>query len=106
MTMPKIGIAAGIPARTKIGIDSRELVEINEGVVETLLQIVGASPGTRWKTTGSAWEIRGTRKTVKTIEIGAASLPLIQREIDQITVSVLKLMLIMPMYAHFSMLRR
>jgi hypothetical protein len=100
--MPKIGIAAG----TKTGIDSRELVEIREGVVETLLQIVKASPGTRWKTTGSAREIRGTRKKVTTLEIGAANLPLIQRGIDQITVSVLKLMLIMPMYAHFSILRR
>ena len=103
--MPKIGIAAGIRARIKIGIDSRELVEIKEGVVETPLQIVEASPGTRWKTTGSAREIRGTRKTVKALEIGAASLPLIQRGIDQITVIVLKLILIMPMYAHFSMLR-
>ena len=82
--MPKIGIAAGTRARTKIGIDSREMVEINEGVVETLLQIVGASPGTRWKTTGSAREIRGTRKTVKTLEIDVLSLLLIQRGIDSI----------------------
>jgi hypothetical protein len=104
--MSKIGIAAGTLAGTKTGIDSRELVEIREGVVETLLQIVEASPGTRWKTTGSAREIHGTRRTVKTLEIGAANPPLIQRGIDQITVSVLKLMLIMPMYAHFSILHR
>jgi hypothetical protein len=73
---------------------------------ETLLRIVEATPGTRWKTTGSAREIRGTRKTVKTLEIDAASLPLIQRGIDQTTVSVLKLMIIIPLYAHFSMLHR
>ena len=81
-------------------------VAIQGVVAETLHQIVEATLGTRWKTTGSAREIRGTRRTVKTLEIGAASLPLIQRGIDQITVSVLKLMLIIPLYAHFSILRR
>jgi hypothetical protein len=79
----------------------------SEGVVaETLLRIVEATRGTRWKTTGSAQAFRGTRKTVKTLEIDVASLPLIQRGIDQTIVSVLKLMMIIPVYAHFSMLRR
>ena len=104
--MPKIGIAAGTLAKTKIGIGTKELDAIRGVVAETLHQIVEATPGTRWKTTGSAREIRGTRKTVKTPEIDVASLPLIQRGIDQTTVSVLKLMMIIPVYAHFSMLRR
>ena len=54
----------------------------------------------------SARRMRGTRKTVKTVEIDVVSLLLIQRGIDLTTVSVLKLMMIIPMYAHFSMLRR
>ena len=103
--MPKNdGIAAGTLA--KFGIGTRVRDAIRGVVAETLPQIVEANRGTRWKTTGSARESRGTRKMVKTLEIGAASLLLIQRGIDQTTVSVLKLMLIMPMYAHFSMLRR
>ena len=48
-----------------------------------------------------------TRKTVKTVEIDVVSLLLIQRGIDLTTVSVLKLMMmIIPMYARFLMLRR
>ena len=50
--------------------------------------------------------IRGTRRTVKTQGKGAATSLLIQRGIDHATVSVLKLMMIIPMYARFSMLRR
>ena len=89
---------------TRIGIGTRNAIR---GVVaETLLRIVEAIPGTRWETTGSARAFCGTRKTVKTLEIDVASLPLIQRGIDQTTVSVLKLMMIIPVYAHFSMLRR
>ncbi len=38
--------------------------------------------------------------------LGAATSLLIQRGIDQATASVLKLMMIIPMYARFSMLRR
>ena len=75
-------------------------------MAETLHRIVEATPGTRWKTRESAREFRGTRKTVKTVEIDVVSLLLIQRGIDLTTVSVLKLMMIIPMYAHFSMLRR
>ena len=104
--MPKTGIAEGTRAKTRIGIGTRELDAIRGLVAETLHRIVEATPGTTWKTTGSAREIRGTSKTVKTLEIDVASLPLIQRGIDQTTVSVLKLMMIIPAYAHFSMLRR
>ncbi len=106
VTMPKIGIAARTTARTRIGIGTRELDAIRGVVAETLHRIVEATPGTRTKTTGSARQIRGTRKKVTTLEIGVASLLLIQRGIDQTTVSVLKLMMIIPVYAHFSMLRR
>ena len=100
--MPKIEIAS----KTRIEMGTREQGAIRGVVAETLHQIVEATPGTRWKTTGSAREIRGTRKTVKTLEIDVASLLLIQHEIDQTTVSVLKLTMIIPTYAHFLMLRR
>ena len=95
-----------IGSTARIGIGTRKLAAIRGVVAETLLRIVEATRGTRWKTTGSAQAFRGTRKTVKTLEIDVASLPLIQRGIDQTTVSVLKLMMIIPVYAHFSMLRR
>jgi hypothetical protein len=106
VTMPKIEIAARTTAGTRIGRDTRAQGVIRGVVAETLHQIVEATPGTRWKTTGSAREILGTRKKVPTLGIGVANLHLIQRGIDQATVSVLKLMMIMPLYAHFSMLRR
>jgi hypothetical protein len=75
--MPKIGIAARTTTKTRIGIGTRELGAIRGVVAETLHRIVAATPGTRWKTTGSVREIRGTRKKVKTLEIDAATLPLI-----------------------------
>jgi hypothetical protein len=106
VTTPKIGITARTTEKTRIGIGTRELDTIRGVVAETLHRIVAATPGTRWKTTGKAREICGTRKKVKTLEIDAATLHLIQRGIDQATVSVLKLMMIIPMYARFSMLRR
>ena len=106
VTMPKIEIAARTTARTRIERGTREQGAIKGVVAETLHQIVEATPGTRWKTTGSAREIQGIRKTVPTREIGVARLHRIQRGIDITTVSVLKLMMIMPLYAHFSMLRR
>ena len=97
----KIGSTA---RTTRIGIGTRNTIR---GVVaETLLRIVEAIPGTRWETTGSARAFRGTRKKVTTVGIDVASLRLIQRGIDQTTVSVLKLMMIIPVYAHYSMLRR
>ena len=65
MTMPKIEIG------------TRELDAIRGVVAEILLRIVEATPGTRWETTGSGQVFRGTRKTVKTLEIDVASLPLI-----------------------------
>ena len=104
VTTPKIGSTTVTMPKIKIG--TGKLDAIRGVVAETLLRIVEATPGTRWKTTGSARAIRGTRKTVKTLEIDVPSLPLIQRGIDQTTVSVLKLMMIIPGYAHFSMLRR
>ena len=104
VTMPKIGIAARTTAKTRIGIGTRELDAIRGVVAETLHRIVEATPGTRWKTTGSAREIRGTRKKVTTVGIDVASLRLIRRGIDRATVSVLKLMMIIPMYAHFSIM--
>jgi hypothetical protein len=104
--MPKIEIAPRTTAGTRIEMGTREQGAIRGVVAETLHQIVEATPGTRWKTTESAREIWETRKKVTTLEIGVASLHLIQRGIDQTTVSVLKLMMIMPLYAHFSMLRR
>jgi hypothetical protein len=102
VTMPKIEIAP----KTTIEMDTREQGAIRGVVAETLHQIVAATPGTRSKTTGSAREIRGTRKKVTTVGIDVASLRLIRRGIDRATVSVLKLMMIIPLYAHFSMLRR
>jgi hypothetical protein len=50
--------------------------------------------------------IHGTRRTAKTHEKSDTTSPLIQRGIDQATVSVLKLLIIIPMYARFLMLRR
>ena len=71
-----------------------------QGVVaETLHQIVAATPERRWTITRSAQGIRGTRRTVRTQGKGAATSLLIQRGIDQATVSALKLMMIIPMYA-------
>jgi hypothetical protein len=106
MTMPKIEIAARTTAKTRIGIGTGELSETQGVVAETLQQIVAATQERKWTIIRSAQLICGTRRTVKTLEIGAASLPIIQRGIDQATVSVLKLMMIIPMYARFSMLRR
>jgi hypothetical protein len=104
--MPKIEIAARTTGRTRIGTATREQGAIRRVVAETLHRIVEATPGTRWKTTGSARGILGTRKKVPTLGIGVANLHLIQHGIDPATVSVLKLMMIMPLYARFSMLRR
>ena len=73
----KIGSTARTTARARIGIGTRKLAAIRGVVAETLLRIVEATRGTRWKTTGSAQAFRGTRKTVKTLEIDVASLPLI-----------------------------
>jgi hypothetical protein len=84
VTMPRIEIATRTTARTRIEMDTREQGAIRGVVAETLHQIVEATPGTRWKTRGSAREIRGTRKKVTTLEIGAASLRLIQRECAQV----------------------
>ena len=64
-------------------------------------QIVAATPERKWTIIRSARGIRGTRRTVKTQGKGAATSLLIQRGIDQATVSVLKLMMILPMYAPF-----
>ena len=75
-------------------------------MAETLHQIVAATPERKWTITRSAQGIRGTRRTVKTQGKDAATSLLIQRGIDQATVSVLKLMMIIPMYARFSILRR
>jgi hypothetical protein len=66
-----------IGSTARIGIGTRKLAAIRGVVAETLLRIVEATRGTRWKTTGSAQAFRGTRKTVKTLEIDVASLPLI-----------------------------
>jgi hypothetical protein len=106
VTIPKIEIATRTTPKTRIGMGTRELAAIRGVVAETLHRIGEATPGTRWKTTGSARETQGTRKRDMTLAIGVASLLLIQRGIDQTTVSVLKLMMIMPLYAHFSMLHR
>jgi hypothetical protein len=102
VTMPKIEIAS----KTTIAMDTREQGTIRGVVAATLHQIVAATPGTRSKTTGSAREIQGTRKKVTTVGIDVASLRLIRHGIDRATVSVLKLMMIIPLYAHFSMLHR
>ncbi len=90
----------------RIEIGTRELSAIRGVVAGTLHQIVAVTPGRKWTTTRSMQGICGTRRTVKTPEKDAATLHLIQRGIDQATVSVLKLLMIIPMYARFSFLRR
>jgi hypothetical protein len=84
-----------------------EIAEVlRQGQVETLRRIIAATPERRWTITRSTWGIHGIRRTAKTHGISNATSLLIQRGIDQATMSVLKLMMIIPMYARFSMLRR
>jgi hypothetical protein len=75
-------------------------------VAKILRRIVAATPERKWTITRNARGIHGTRRTVKIPEKNGATSPLTQHEIDQATVSVLKLMMIIQMYARFSMLRR
>ena len=106
MASPKIKIAAKTTARRVSGIGTRELLATIGVAAETIRQIVAAIPEKWWTTTGSAQGIRGTRRTVKTQGIDVVTPLLTQHGIVHATVSVLKLMMIIPMYAHFSMLRR
>ena len=106
MTMPKIGIATRTTARTGNRISTAEPSATQGVVAETLRRIVAATPERKWTITRSARGIHGTRRTVKTQEKSDATSLLTQRGIDQATVSVLKLMMIIPMHARFSMLRR
>ena len=110
MTMPKIGIKVRIKvrttAKTRIGIGTRDLSETQGVVAETQNRIVAATLEREWTITRSARGICGTRRTVKTQVKGVTTSLFIQRRIDQATVSVLKLMMIIQMYGRFSMLRR
>jgi hypothetical protein len=105
-TMPKNEIATRTTARTGDGIGTADPSATQRVVVETLHRIVAATPERRWTITRSARGIHGTRRTAKIHGKSDATSLLIQRGIDQATVRELNLLMIIPMYARFSMLLR
>ena len=99
-TTPKIEIATRTTARTGNGIGTADPSATQGVVVETLRRIVAATPERRWTVTSKKRAgIHETRNTAKTHDVTSI---LIQRGIDQTTVSVLKLMMIIPMYPRFT----
>ena len=101
MTMSKIVIVARTTARIGSGISIAEPTATQGVVAETLRRIVAATPGRKWTIARSVREMRGTRGTVTTRRKNAATSLPTQRGIDQATVSVLKLIMIIKMYARF-----
>ena len=100
-TMQKIVIATWTTARIGSGIGTAEPSATRGVVAETLRRIVAATPEIKWTITRSARGMHGTRRTVKTPGKNDATSLLTQRGIDQATVSVLKLMMIIQVYARF-----
>ena len=101
MTMLKIEIATRTTARTGNGIGMADPSATQGVVAETLRRIVAATPGRRWTITRSARGIHGTRRTTKTHGNSNATPLLTQRGIDQATVGVLKLLMIIPLMRVF-----
>ena len=101
MTLPKIVIATRTKARIRSGIGTAEPSETRGVVAETLLRVVAATPERKWTIIRSARGMHGTRRAAKTPRKNTATSLPTQRGIYQATVSVLKLMMIIQVYARF-----